>query len=137
MVNKVELQHIYCTVCLRYGRISYFTSIDEANTSSFSSLSSYEQNKQMKYDLFCASIRSQKYCLQITRQKNSQERTALHTAPTTPLANLEEVFTVSLPEKGYLTPKTVLTADEGSHRLSRIQPRRQIQLCSFKQLFLS
>lgn len=79
---------------------------------------------QVKYDLFCASIRSQKYCLQITRQKNSQEITALHTVPTTPLANLEQTSMVPLPEKGYLTPKTVLTADEGNHRLSRIQPRR-------------
>lgn len=67
-VNRVKVKHVCCTMCPCSGRMSYFTSIDKANTSSLPSLSSYEQNKLM-WNMTQIYHLALKYCLQITRQK--------------------------------------------------------------------
>lgn len=134
-VNRVKLKYVCCTTCPCSGRMSYFTSIDNANTSSLPPLSSYEQNKLM-WNMTQFYHLALKYCLQITRQQifSGKDRSSYYfNNPSGQCGrNVHSPFTREM----LLDTKNCIDCCKGNHRPSRIQLRRYRCVHSNNYFFL-
>lgn len=134
-VNRVKLKYVCCTMCPCSGRMSYLTSIDKANTSSFPPLASYEQNK-LTWNMTQFYHLALKYCLQITRQKIFSGKDRIFILFQHSLWPMWKKCLLSFYQrKATWHQKLHWLLQRKSQTLQN--SAQEIQMCSFKQLFIS